>query len=189
MTTASCRASGRLIEQMDDKETTSSRLKILDAIEYEIPSASKLERPTFRCGEQTMPVHVKLYDSKDGQDRCEQDATRCQDFPDDRVSQRVDPLPPLSGAKDTGLQGPARATSSTAPRHNQDSTACNKTYKDHEDVMLGASNRNKLPISYFYTTAGRIRDVTAMIHARAAHQLACARLHHQLCELQGAHLA
>jgi hypothetical protein len=54
------------MEQMDDKETTSSRLKILDAIEYEIPSASKLERPTFRCGEQTMPVHVKLYDSKDG---------------------------------------------------------------------------------------------------------------------------
>ena len=55
------------MEQMDDKETTSSRLKILDAIEYEIPSASKLERPTFRCGEQDMPVHVKLYDSKDGQ--------------------------------------------------------------------------------------------------------------------------
>jgi hypothetical protein len=68
--------------------------------------------------------------------------------------------------------------------------------------MLGASNPNKLPISYFYTTAGRIRDVTATIHARAAHQLACAlyfmignsspscaRLHHQLGELQGAHLA
>ena len=79
------------MEQMDDKETTSSRLKILDA-EYEIPSASKLERPTLRCSEHEMPGHDKLYNSKDCQDRCEKDATRCQDFPDDRVSQRVDAM-------------------------------------------------------------------------------------------------
>ena len=58
------------MEQMDDKETTSSRLKILDAIEYEIPGASKLERPTLRRSEHEMPGHDKLYDSKDCQDRC-----------------------------------------------------------------------------------------------------------------------
>ena len=34
--------------------------------------------------------------------------------------------------------------------------------------MLGASNQHKLPISFFYTTAGRIRDVTATICAHAA---------------------
>ena len=34
--------------------------------------------------------------------------------------------------------------------------------------MLGASNQHKLPISYDYTTAGRIRDVTATIYASAA---------------------
>ena len=45
------------MEQMDDKETTSSRLKILDAIEYEIPRASKLERPTLRGSEHELPGH------------------------------------------------------------------------------------------------------------------------------------
>ena len=73
------------MEQMDNKETTSSRLKILDA-EYEIPSASKLERQRnpFRCAEHVMPKHEheKLYDSKDCQDRCDQVATRGMDFPD-----------------------------------------------------------------------------------------------------------
>ena len=59
-----------------------------------------------------MPGRDKLYVFKDCMDRCEQDATRCQDFPDDRVSQRVDPLPPLSGAKDAGLEGPATAAKS-----------------------------------------------------------------------------
>ena len=52
-----------------------------------------------------MPGHDKLYDSKDCQDRCEKDATRCLDFPDDPVSQHIDPLPPLSGAKDGGQEG------------------------------------------------------------------------------------
>jgi hypothetical protein len=34
--------------------------------------------------------------------------------------------------------------------------------------MLGASNQHKLPSLFFYTTAGRIRDVTATICAHAA---------------------
>ena len=52
--------------------------------------------------------------------------------------------------------------------------------------MLGASNHYKLPISYLGRTAGRFRNVIAMINAHAAHraarpydrhQLACARRH------------
>ena len=70
--------------------------------------------------------------------------------------------------KYTLATGQEQADSSAAQRHNKDSTACN--FKDHEDkdVMLGASNHYKLPISYFYTTAGRLRDVIATISAHAA---------------------
>jgi hypothetical protein len=99
------------MELLNNKETTSSSaatstLKIL-TVAYEIPSVSTLERNPFRCVENEMPEHEKLCDSKDCQDRCDKVATRRMDGPDDHVSQRVDPLPPLSGTKDTGRQQPA----------------------------------------------------------------------------------
>ena len=54
--TASCRA----MEQMDDKETTSSNVKILDAFEYEILGASKSKRTTLRRCVHQMPECDKL---------------------------------------------------------------------------------------------------------------------------------
>ena len=72
--------------------------------------------------------------------------------------------------KDTLATGQEQADSSAAQRHNKDSTACNyKDYKD-KDVMLGASNHYKLPISYRKRMAGRFRNVIAMINAPAAHR-------------------
>ena len=139
------------VEEMDNKETTTSNVTILDAFEYEILGARNSGRTTLRRSVHEMPRRDKLYDFEDCMDRCEQDVTRCQDFPDDPVSQHVDPLPPLSGVNDRGREGPStgiqeQAESSAAPQHTKDSPACNKNYKN-KDVMLGASNHNKLPIT------------------------------------------
>ena len=120
---------------------------------------SMLERNHFRSD--VMPKHEKLYDSKDCQDCGDKVATRRMDSPDDHE----DPLSPLSGAtKDTGQQQPA---SYIASERNYGSTAYMND-KNHEDAMSGASNHNQLPISFFKSTAGRLRDVNATIGARAA---------------------
>ena len=72
------------MEQMDDKETTNSDVKILDAFEYKILGTRNSGRTTLRRSVHEMPGRDKLYDFEDCMDRCEQDVTRCQDLPDDR---------------------------------------------------------------------------------------------------------
>ena len=39
---------------------------------------------------------------------------------------------------------------------------------NHDDVMSGTSNIYQLPISFFKSSLGRLRDITAMICARSA---------------------
>ena len=120
--------------------------------DYEIASLSTMERNHFRCG--VRPKHEKLYDSMDIQGCGDKIATQMGDSPDDHE----DPLTSLSDAfKDTGRQQPASYIES---QRNYGSTA-HMNDKNHEDAMLGASNNNQLPISFFQSSAGRLRDVTA----------------------------
>ena len=109
------------MEEMDNKETTTSNVKNLDAFEYEILGASESKVTNLRCCAHTMLEHDKRA-FEDCMDRYEEDVTRCQDFPDDPVSQHADPLPPLSGVNDRGLEGPStgiqeQAESSAVPQH------------------------------------------------------------------------
>ena len=115
------------------------------------------ERDYFLCG--VMPGK-KVYDSMDVQGCGDKVATQMGDDPEDQD----DPLPPQSGdTKDKGKQ-PARI----AYDRNYGFTARNND-KNYKDAMTGASSHEyQLPVSFFKSTAGRLRDVTTIIGARTA---------------------
>ena len=86
-TTATCCAPGRLVEEMDDKETTTSDLKILKAFEiqgrdpgYESSNDVNLQSVGHKMSGHDKSAFV------DCEERYVIDVTRCLDFPDDPVS-------------------------------------------------------------------------------------------------------
>ena len=116
-----------------------------------------MERNYFRCS--ARPKHEKLYDSMNIQGCGDKIATQMGDCSEGQL----DPLAsPSDDDKDTGWQPDGY----TASQRNGYTAHMNDT--NHHDVMLGTSNIHQLPISFFKSSIGPLRDVTAMIGARSA---------------------
>jgi hypothetical protein len=98
--TATWCAPGRLVEELDDKETNTSDVKILKASGDEIPGMSSNGEMLRSVGHEMLKhdTHAAFADCKD---RYVIDVTRCLDFPDYLVTQHDDPLnTPQSGTSD-----------------------------------------------------------------------------------------